>query len=210
MTVAATPVHPSVFVSHNKADAEIARTVALFLISEEISVWFDEWEISAGDSIVGKVDDALAKCTHFVIVWSKNSSKSNWVRKELSSALSNAIQKKTLVIIPLKIDDTELPPLLSDIRHISYHGGTEDDRREIVNAISGKQPTVNFMKAVVKKYNEVVYEKDYDGPDPFGNIKACPSCGSTDFKRSMFNDYARDDIWFFIECKECKWSSASE
>ena len=36
----------SVFISHNKLDKDVARELSLFIISENINVWFDEWEIS--------------------------------------------------------------------------------------------------------------------------------------------------------------------
>lgn len=67
-----------VFLSHNKKDKQAAREIAMFLAAEEVSVWFDEWEISAGDSIVGKIDEALSDTTHMLILWSKNASTSNW------------------------------------------------------------------------------------------------------------------------------------
>jgi len=36
---------PLVFVSYNKGDKDVAREIALFLTSENINVWFDEWEL---------------------------------------------------------------------------------------------------------------------------------------------------------------------
>lgn len=61
----------SVFISHNKADKSIAREIGLFLTSENINVWFDEWNISAGESITEQVNLGLHDCTHFIILWSK-------------------------------------------------------------------------------------------------------------------------------------------
>lgn len=40
-----------VFISHNSKDKETAREIGLFLTSEDVNVWFDEWEISYGASI---------------------------------------------------------------------------------------------------------------------------------------------------------------
>lgn len=71
-----------IFISYNKADKDVAREIALFLAAENINVWFDEWEIPAGDSIIEQIDTELRGCTHFIILWSKNASKSNWVRRE--------------------------------------------------------------------------------------------------------------------------------
>ncbi|MBV9613321.1 MAG: toll/interleukin-1 receptor domain-containing protein [Acidobacteriaceae bacterium] len=48
------------FLSHNKADKPIARSIGSHLQLSGIEVWFDEWEIRAGDSIPGKLNDGLA------------------------------------------------------------------------------------------------------------------------------------------------------
>ena len=63
-----------VFVSHNKKDRDIAQQIAVFLTSERIRVWFDEWEVSAGDSIINEIQNGLDSCTHFIIIWSKKCS----------------------------------------------------------------------------------------------------------------------------------------
>ena len=85
----------NVFISYNKADKKQASGIAMFLAAENINVWFDQWEISAGDSITEEISSGLKNCSHFFILWSENSSKSNWVRRELHSSLSSAIQTET-------------------------------------------------------------------------------------------------------------------
>ena len=39
------------FLSHNMANKQVARSVGAHLTLSGIDVWFDEWEILAGDSI---------------------------------------------------------------------------------------------------------------------------------------------------------------
>jgi hypothetical protein len=193
------------FISHNLADKDAAREIALFLTAEGINVWFDEWEIRAGDSIVEQINAGLQGCTHFLILWSRDSAKSDWVRRELQSALATAIRSTTPRIIPIVLDDTPLPPLIADIKYMQYKGGTESDRGEIVSALTGSGPSSAFVKAVVEKYNELVYNLDAPGPFPFA---ACPSCGSGRLKGSSTN--FRDDVWFIIKCEECGWSDVSQ
>jgi hypothetical protein len=192
-----------VFLSHNIKDKEFAREIALFLVAENINVWFDEWEISAGDSIVEQINKGLLGCTHFLIIWSINASTSNWVRRELHSTLTKAIKDGIPRVIPIMLDDTPLPELIADIRYIKYKGGSEKDRNSIINSVTGHGPSEDFIKAIVKKYNEVI--TDYTGRDPFG-LKACPKCGSTKLKGGTYTDYVRDDVYYFLECKECGWS----
>lgn len=66
-----------VFLSHNKADKAVARKVGAHLILSNIDVWFDDWEIQAGDSIPGKLNEGLADFDAFVLLWSVNAKRSN-------------------------------------------------------------------------------------------------------------------------------------
>lgn len=191
------------FISHNNADKDVAREIALFLASENINVWFDEWEISAGDSIIEQINKGLQDCTHFIIIWSKNASKSNWVRKELQSILVKAIKSRKPIILPIVLNKTNLPEIMSDIRYIKYRGGIEEDRWEIIKAITGHDPSLNFLKAIVKKYNELIYDPKAKGP--FG-ITACPSCGSKRLKGSSITSPKHDEVYFILTCEECGWS----
>lgn len=198
----------NVFISYNKKDNEIAREIALFLTAEDISVWFDEWEISAGDSIIEEINSGLSGCTHFIIIWSKNSAKSNWVKKELEVILSKAIKDRFPRIVPVRIDKEPLPPLLLNIKYIRYNDGSEKDRENIVDSISGLKPSQNLTKAIVKKYDELIYDDTNTGdPLPF---KACPQCGSDKLHRSSATDYQRDEVYYSIKCKDCGWSDWSQ
>lgn len=192
-----------VFLSHNINDKDVAREIALFLAAENINVWFDEWEISAGDSIVEQINKGLLGCTHFLIIWSNNAATSNWVRRELHSTLAQAIKDGIPRVIPIVLDDTPLPELMADIRYIKYDGGSEKDRNTIINSITGHGPSEDFIKAIVKKYNEVI--TDHTEQNPLG-LRACPKCGSTRLRGGRYTDYERDKLYYILECKECGWS----
>jgi hypothetical protein len=187
------------FLSHNKNDKAAAREIAMFLVSENINVWFDEWEVGPGDMITRNVGRGLDECTHFLLLWSKNARGSEWVNRELGAMLNKAIAEDSPRIIPILLDDAPIPGLLRDIHYVRYHGGTEEDRSEIVQAVSGHQPTQDFIRAVVQKYHEVIEDKD----DPFG-LAVCPKCGSANLKRGSHTTEARE--YLFISCKECGWS----
>ena len=196
---------PLVFLSHNKADAQAAGEIALFIVAENQSVWFDEWEIQAGDSIVEAVNRGLQDCSHFLIVWSKNAAGSNWVRRELASALAVAIARGVPKIIPILLDDTPLPPLLADIRGIVFDAGSEAVRWELVRAIAGRRPSDSFVRAVVRKYKELTR----DETQPLG-VKACPECGGIDLHSYSQIDYDHDEMYYFIDCRDCGWSDWSQ
>ncbi len=191
-----------IFISHNSRDKDVAREIGVFLIAEGVSVWFDEWEIAAGDSITEAINSGLAGATHLVIVWSANASKANWVRRELAAALNRSVTTGTPKIIPVVLDETPLPELLRDIRYLRYAGGAEEDRREMVKAVQGRPPSENLIRTIVRKYHEIITD---EADTEFG-LKACPRCGSTQLKGSSAIDYEGDEAYYFLQCTECDWS----
>lgn len=197
----------SVFISHNSADKRIAREIGLYLTSEGISVWLDEWKIPYGASIPEQVNAGLCTCTHFFLLWSENAKCSSWVQTELDAIIYkvSSCGVGAPVIIPILLDDTPLPPIIASRLSIKFTNGTEDDRYRIIQAVSGKSPSSNYIEAIVKKYNEIVYDADSLEMLPF---KACPKCGKEHLKHTCVN--IRDDILFVVECSFCGWSECTE
>lgn len=202
-------MQPLVLLSHSSINKEDARTLALLLITDEISVWFDEWEIQLGESVTGAVDDALERASHVILMWSKGASSSDWVTEERRAALTMAIQSGQPTIIVVLLDDEPLPPLLRDRRHLRWSGGTEEDRQELVDAVLGRPPSASLIRAVVRKYNEVITDTEADPSAPF-NYAACPRCGSLDLNHRSATDYSHDRLYYFIDCGECGWGDWTE
>ena len=202
--MAVTQSPPQVFISHNAKDKPLAREIAVYLVAADCGVWFDEWEIRAGDSIVGKVDNALAACTDVLIVWSEDAAGSEWVTAELEAALARAMDNEHPRIILIKTDETAPPELLRARRYIDWSDNPEAAFNELVRSITGESPGSSLRRAVVQKYRDLIYD---DSP-PFG-LAACPTCGSERLRGSTMYD-KRDDVWYVVECEECGWSDATQ
>lgn len=126
-----------VFISHNKKDKRIAEKVGGYLLSKNIDVWFDKWDIYAGDSLSDGVADGIVKSNVFLLIASKNSMKSNWVHEELRVALSRRRTAEDFKIITLVIEDCDLHPFLNDYAYIDYKNPRHFNRvmNELVNSI---------------------------------------------------------------------------
>jgi TIR domain len=109
----------NVFLSHNSADKPLARIIGAQLKLAGADVWFDEWKIMAGDSIPGKLDEGLGGFDVFLLIWSSHAARANWVRQELETAIMRRSADSSIRIIPVKLDDSPLPPLLRPYRHLS-------------------------------------------------------------------------------------------
>jgi len=145
-------------------------------------VWFDEWKITHGESISENVNIGLETCTHFLLLWSKEASESHWVERERNSILHRMLSSKNkdIKIIPIILDDTPLPTIIDDFLGIKYIDGSENDRYNVIKAVTGESPSRNLIAVIVKKYNELIFNNE--SGDVF-SINACPSCGSLDLKR---------------------------
>ncbi len=63
----------TVFICHASEDKPAVRLLAQYIRDQGPDVWFDEWEIRVGDSIVDKVSHGLESATHLIVVLSKHS-----------------------------------------------------------------------------------------------------------------------------------------
>ncbi len=109
-----------VFLCHSSKDHDFVRKVALDLEARGIPVWLDEWALKVGDSLVSKISKGIKESGWLAVVLSRNSMKSRWVMKELDSALILALQKNKVFVLPLLIEDCEIPLLLKDTKYADF------------------------------------------------------------------------------------------
>jgi TIR domain len=77
-----------------------------------VDVWLDDWEIAAGRLDPGKVNEALIAVDTVLVLWSENAARSRWVDAELATALDRHLRDGSVQLIPIRLDDAELPALL--------------------------------------------------------------------------------------------------
>src|SRR5579864_8974197 len=92
-----------VFISYAKQDRDRARNLATALQAAGWSVWWDR-NIKVGQAFDQAIEHALDSAKSVVVLWSKNSISSEWVKNEAASAAERE------VLVPALIDDVK-PPL---------------------------------------------------------------------------------------------------
>ncbi|MCA9112636.1 MAG: toll/interleukin-1 receptor domain-containing protein [Planctomycetaceae bacterium] len=102
----------SIFLSHNHADKAFAKKLAADLRLHGHIVWIDEAEIEVGDSLVQKIRDGIDRVDFLAAIVSQKSLDSEWVKKELDLASNREIDEKRVVVLPLLLEDVELPGFL--------------------------------------------------------------------------------------------------
>jgi hypothetical protein len=195
----------NVFLSHNKKDAPQAREIGVHLQLTGAIVWFDEWEIRAGDPIPAKIDEGLGDFDVFLLLWSEGASKSKWVRAEADSALHRAISSTDLRVIPVLLDGTPTPPLLAPLKAISYDSGPD-----VARHVMGFKTEMDRIRAIQSVLDEASIEVEYF--PGYGAAVGCLGCGAgiAALRGWSRTDYSRDDEYAGVECTECGWQDGGE
>jgi hypothetical protein len=129
------------FLSHSSADKQVVRQVAVALQSLGIETWFDEWQMRAGDSVVGRIQEGLASASSIVLFFSSRSLESPWLKAELEAALHEQIlTRKYDAIIPVMLDACELPILLRNYRQIEFGSDALRIAEEIRRTLQRTEP----------------------------------------------------------------------
>ena len=194
-----------IFISHNSVDKETARLLALALVEQGVSVWFDSWNIRPGDSIVGGVEEALSGCDVFVLVWSQSAAQSGWVGSEMRAYLHRRIQDQSLRVIPVLLDDTVLPPLVTDYR--GFKLSSIQELEEIAADIAGRPQDREVIRRLQNRLVKLSVDVRSGDPLPYF---ACPRCGSTRLRRSSATDVKHEREYLSIKCEDCDWKDWTE
>jgi len=73
-----------------------------------------------GDSITGRISEGIGQNDYLIIVLSKASVGSEWVQRELNAALMKELQKRSVVVLPLLLEDCQIPPLIADKKYADF------------------------------------------------------------------------------------------
>ena len=109
---------PDVFISYNRGDQHRARAIADCLTAEGFEVWWDS-NLRAGDSYDEVTEKNLREADAVVVLWSKQSSQSKWVRAEAT------IGERCSTLVPAMIEECERPlrfELVQTADLIHWHG----------------------------------------------------------------------------------------
>jgi hypothetical protein len=110
----------SIFLSYNKGDSRFTRKLTDRLTKSGVFVWLDMRQVRVGDSLIERISNAIDRVDYVGAVISRRSVKSSWVKKELQIAITKEIEGKRVTVLPLLIDDCEIPSYLSDKMYADF------------------------------------------------------------------------------------------
>src|SRR5215471_12808657 len=136
-----------VFISYKREEQGVARKLANALEGEGWTVWWDP-KLRAGERFNDVIEKALRDARCVIVLWSKRSVESLYVKDEAHHAL------KRNKLVPVMIEEVELPFRFEDLHTPSLcdWDGSKDFsafRRlvEDISTILGSSPTATVAEA---------------------------------------------------------------
>jgi hypothetical protein len=118
---------PRVFVSYDRDDRPRVEMFIAGIERAGVDVWWDH-EIRGGEDFTQRIERMLDEVGVVVVVWSRASVQSEWVKAEASRARS---RKKRLVPVRLDLDPNDIPLPFNTLHTLSI-----DDEPAILRAIT--------------------------------------------------------------------------
>lgn len=106
------------FISYSHEDVKIVKQFALQLSLCGFDLWMDEKNVSFGGYYTTQILKGIHEADIYVVFISQNSVQSNWIEAEIDFALREKIERKKLVVVPVRLDDADMPIPLSNIDYV--------------------------------------------------------------------------------------------
>jgi hypothetical protein len=98
-------------------------------------VWWDEWEIRVGDSLMTKVQEGIVASSYLAVVLTPTSVSSAWVKEELHAALHRQLEDKGIRVLPILLAPCEIPPFLAEKKYADFTRTYESGLTGLVKSI---------------------------------------------------------------------------
>jgi formylglycine-generating enzyme required for sulfatase activity len=122
-----------VFISYKREEQPVARQLAEALQKIGWEIWWDP-QLQAGEYFDDVIEQALIDTKCVVVIWSKQSVRSRFVKDEATYALNEG------KLVPVQIEDVNLPFRFANLQTVNLIGwtGSEDepDYKKLIHDIS--------------------------------------------------------------------------
>lgn len=164
------------FISHAGEDkASVARPLADAMRIRGWATWLDELELTVGDSLTQRIDQALAQSKFGAVILSDSFFSKQWPQRELAGLTALEVQSGTKVILPVwhGVDQeaiAKFSPVLADRVGASTGAGIEQVADQLSRALtlardrsSGKDAKERVVQAVPTSRSSRVENPDDPG-----------------------------------------------
>jgi hypothetical protein len=98
----------SCFISYSSKDQKFAERLHADLQNKGVRCWYAPEDLKIGDRIRTGIDESIRIHDKLLLILSRNSIDSEWVEKEVETAMERERQQKRTILFPIRLDDTVL------------------------------------------------------------------------------------------------------
>ena len=142
-----------IFVSYSTKDTDLANEIVNYLESNGFPCWIAPRDITSGMDYTDLLNSALTNCHTLLLIVSSHSAKSQWVKKEVTTAVS--LNKN---IIPFLISPTEIKGgllfMLNNLQWIDATKKPQNKFHKIVDGLPNKTNTTKPISNNISKQNK--------------------------------------------------------
>ena len=176
------PAKPKVFLSYSHKDIKTVEPIAILLKNRGIDVWYDEWNLLVGSSLIKEIQDGIRHADFVILFLSDNSVTSPWVNEEFeASKVIELEMKDRLKILPARLDDCDFPLFLNGKIYADFRKSFAYGFSKLLFTILDEK-RINPLDRVISKYSRKVIEF----PDTIKFFKISDITKSLSHSRSLF------------------------
>jgi len=176
---------PSLFISHSYQDKEAVNRLSQILSERNIDILLSntlsDTPLAVGDSLVQEIPSALENADFVLVIISSHSLASEWVRREVDFAIANEISHRKMNILPLLLEDVEIPGFLRGRLYADLSKGINYAADMLIKAM-GVDPLNSRARRGPEDDSSENFQKlqnDYTFSNfVFGNSNYIPYCAS--------------------------------
>lgn len=144
-----------IFISYSHKDKEFVDKLAIQLVRHNVNVWLDRWELSVGDSLIEKVQDAVDGASALLVILSKSSTSSEWCKKELSAGLLRELEEKRVVVMPVMLEECDVPVFARGKMFADFRTDFDVGLRSVIEGIA------KVTNPSLARFTEPTYHTDW-------------------------------------------------
>src|SRR6266852_5776895 len=126
---------------------------------------------------------------------------SKWVDTELRAAIRKRVDDTGFRLIPIMIDDTELPALVAEYRGFPLK--KVSDMEGIVRAFC-PEPEIDIVARLQQRFLELVAKQFPEGDEV--RYLFCPVCASKNLSAQIKHEPQFDERLYGVRCADCGWN----
>ena len=177
------------FISYSREDSKLALQIIDLLKSQGIESWWDQNISPATSNFVKDIGNAILKCQCFLVIWTGNSLKSDWVINE-TTCLQDTENGKDK-IVSLSINGTRLPFPFNSRQFLSVQLGddnkiNEKDQLKIISAVKSRIGIIGKNEHIIHprhldeawEFDDLAIEGPIPGTDLLLSFRPCGNSGT--------------------------------